>query len=151
MNIVSSFMDADHAYLDKLLAMFLSEQKNPGQARKLFQNLRGHLLVHIELENDFLFPRFDQFIGIELGSGPTAIAIRDHDEIIKLLEIVEEAFLINDTEKILESSKWLHQALKKHRSRENKIHYPVSDHFVKPEEWQEVIKKFYGAKLNNLL
>ena len=148
MGAISDFMEADHAHLDKLWNDFLREKEDPIRATKLFNKFREHLLLHLKLEDTLLFPRLDQYLGMEDSFGPTEQARRDHAAIVRLLSFIEEAGLENDMERINIAGDHLNKALLKHREREREIHYPVSDSFVGDAEWSQMLAKIYG---NNLI
>ncbi|MDD5032392.1 MAG: hemerythrin domain-containing protein [Patescibacteria group bacterium] len=145
--LVSNFMDADHAYLDKLWVGFLGEENNPESSSELLKRFKRHLLLHIELEDNFLFPLLNSHINMGINPGLLAMAKRDHRNIIKLLAMVEEAGLGRDIREIKAASRHLHRALEKHRLREDEIHYPVCDFFVEPEEWNSALSRIYGKRL----
>ncbi|OGY88306.1 MAG: hypothetical protein A2458_01505 [Candidatus Kerfeldbacteria bacterium RIFOXYC2_FULL_38_9] len=145
MGIISDFMDADHARLDKLWINFLQETQDPDKAFELFKQFQGHILLHMKLEDDFLFQRLNEYLKIEDHTGPTALAQRDHQGLIKLLSLVEKTFLTKEIEKITLTARHLHQALQKHRQREKNLHYSVCDAFISPQEWQIVLKKYYAV------
>jgi len=150
MKIVSSFMNADHAYLDELLLEFLAEKYDFKVAVKKFKDFQKHILFHIELENDFLFPKFNEFTGLESKNGPTFIAMRDHEVIIKMIKKIEEAVILGNIKDILKNGKRLFNVFQKHKLREQKIHYPVGDFFVSIGEWQKALEKIYGDELEKL-
>jgi len=146
--LVSNFMDADHAYLDKLWTKFLNEENNSEGSSNLLKRFKRHLFLHIRLEDDFLFPLLNSHISMGINPGLLAIAHRDHRNIIKLLAMVEEASLGEDIKKIKIASRHLQRALQKHRLREDEIHYPVCDFFIEPKEWSSALFKIYGQRLN---
>ncbi|MFA4834284.1 MAG: hemerythrin domain-containing protein [Patescibacteria group bacterium] len=146
--LVSNFMDADHTYLDKLWTKFLGEENNPEKSSNLLKRFKQHLLLHIRLEDNFLFPLLNSHINMGVNPGLLAMAIRDHRNIIKLLVMVEEASLGGDIGKVKITSRHLQHALKKHRRREDEIHYPVCDFFIEPKEWNSALFKIYGRRLN---
>jgi len=143
-------MEADHTYLGELLQIFLAEDKCIEEISQKFQNFQNHLFVHIELENNFLFPCFDKFTGIKPENGPTAIAMRDHKNIVELLKIIKENCASKDIEKVRKIGARLNNIMQKHGIREKKIQYPVSDFFVDQDEWHEVLKKTYGQELEKV-
>lgn len=137
-------MTADHQYLDDLWAEFMAEDTNSANAILLFNGFRDHLSSHIKLENEALFPRFDAYLKIDTDIGPTVIARRDHENILKLLTAVAEACLTNQIAKIKYASSHLHDALLKHHEREAEIQYPLGDTFIPADEWGQILLKFYG-------
>ncbi|PJA37253.1 hypothetical protein CO181_04300 [candidate division WWE3 bacterium CG_4_9_14_3_um_filter_43_9] len=101
----------------------------------------------MKLEDDYLFPRLNSYLGIDINSGLTAMAKRDHLIILKLLTFTEEAEKARDIKKAILTGRHLDRALKKHREREQMIQYPVSDVFIERDEWEIMLIKIYGKKL----
>lgn len=137
-------MDADHAYLDKLLAAFLSAEDDSEVAADLFFQFSQHIRLHIELENEFLFPRFEKYLHFSGGVGPTAKLYRDHDNILKLLDEVELVLQSGRENNIRDAKKHLHRFLDEHRRRENETQYPVCDTFVSEKELEKAIIDVFG-------
>ena len=75
------------------------------------------------------------------------MAHRDHLAILKLLKLTEEAVAAKNEESAGRTADNLGRALKKHFARERMIQYPVSDRFIKREEWDLMLIKIYGQKL----
>jgi len=148
MGIVSNFMNTDHAYLDKLWQEFLDEQSDPALSGELFERFKKHLLLHLKLEDDFLFPRLGKHLLLEESFSLAAAASHDHKTIIKLMDFVKNAILANDIRKVILAGRHLHRALDKHRLREIEIQYSVCDTFIKPEEWELMLSQIFGDYLN---
>ncbi len=143
MNFISKFMDTDHSYLDALWLIFLEHSQNLDRSLYFFHRFKKHFLLHIRLEDDFLFPRLSQYLKFGPKSALVALASKDHRTILKLLAFVEEAIAAKNFAKVKIFVRHLAKALSKHRAREMKIHYPVSDYFIPLEEWKQMIKKIY--------
>lgn len=141
-NTISQFLEKDHLYLDQLWADFFSGMSNLKLANDKYQKFYQHHLQHIRLEDEFLFPRLSEILFYEKNSSIVKVAFKDHQAIIKLHQFVQQAFQNKDN--ILLCSKNLNAALQKHRAREAKLHYPVSDKFIPLAEWKKMIKIIYG-------
>jgi hypothetical protein len=142
---VSEFMNADHAYLDKLWSNFMSAGDGAKEGVKLFFKFNQHIKLHIKLENDFLFPKFNDYLGFTAGMGPTVKLYRDHDSILKLLGEVEKFFQSGQTSKIIDVKNHIQQKLIKHRKRENETEYPVCDNFINPKELEKMVTAVFGT------
>ncbi|MFA6427357.1 MAG: hemerythrin domain-containing protein [Candidatus Magasanikbacteria bacterium] len=148
---IQEFMDADHAHVDHLWSDFLAEKHNPQKALELCKKFYSHIKKHIDIEDNVLFPRFDEFTGLSTEEGPTYIARRDHTSILKLIKQVEDACTRNDVGEIERVAEHLGKALHKHRERENLIQYPVLDSFIPDEEWSTILEHIYGTADMSLL
>jgi len=148
MGIVSAFMENDHAYLDRLWAVFLNERKNLARSSGRLARFKHRLKLHVRLEDEFLFPRLTDYCGLDKNTGLTGMARRDHAVILKLLGLVEKAYGDRRFEKVMLAGGNLDRALKKHRNREVAIQYPVSDRFIHRSEWRRMLIKVYGRAIN---
>lgn len=148
MGIILTFMNADHAKLDRMLDDFLAAEINSGKAKKYFADFHDYIRLHIKLEDTVLFPRFDAYMGMTEGIGPTIVARRDHGNIIKLLLDLRKHSEADDKEKIQYVSLHLHRVMKKHHDREKEIQYPLTDMLIEPAEWQRILQEIYGDKLD---
>jgi len=139
--LISKFMDKEHAFLDEVWDLFFQAPVESLELKNLFEHFQKNILVHMEVEDNVLFPKINEHLGIDLDSGLTAYAKKDHLGIKKLLSFLGPAILNGKTDKILEIRKNLDVVLKKHRDREREIHYPVSDLFITEEEWRQISGK----------
>lgn len=137
-------MVSDHAKLDQLWAEFMAETHSAQNAARLFQQFSDHIVKHMDLEDNVLFPLFDKHTGLEGGIGPTALVRRDHANILKLMETVKKTAATKDINKIQYASNHLQRALNAHRERENQMQYPVLDNVVNDGKWFEILKRIYG-------
>lgn len=142
-------MDADHGYLDDLWDAFVKEKDDLSRTEKYLKKFEEHLLLHMKLEDEYLFKRLDDHIGTVENSGLIAVTIEDHKTIIKLLGLVKETLQNGNREKLVMTAKNFDQALAKHKDRELELQYPVSEAFIKPEEWNEILLGIYGRELLN--
>lgn len=134
-------MNDDHAYLDKLWAEYFVSEKSQPASRKLLENFYQELQRHIRLENLFLFPRFNQYLGFGDNEGPIPILLRDHRNVLRLLARLEKVLddgAYHDAQLI---SLNFQKLMIKHRKRENEMGYPVYDSFIDIEEWEEFLEK----------
>jgi iron-sulfur cluster repair protein YtfE (RIC family) len=146
MNFISTFVEAEHARLDQLLNDFLAELKDINKASILFQQFNMQLLLHMKLEDDYLFPRLSEYLEMDTDSGLAQRARQDHLVIRRLVSFVEEACQLNELKKIVVSARNLQQSLIRHHAREKELQYPVSDHFIPREEWDLILIRVYGER-----
>ena len=140
---ITMFMNSDHAYIDGLWGEFLGERSDAERAAQLFKIFKEHIERHIKLEDEYLFPALEKHLGFQGELGPTALAVEQHKNIIKLVGLVDEAGKTKALEKIIFAGNNLRSALAAHRETENEIHYPVSDFFIKDDEWEKMKQEVY--------
>lgn len=139
--LISRFMDKEHAFLDEAWDLFFQTEIGTPELKNFFEYFKKNILIHMDVEDNILFPKINEHLGIDLNSGLTAYAKKDHEGIKRLLKILEISIFEGKSEKVLEIRKNLDIVLKKHRDRERKIHYPVSDLFITREDWAEISGK----------
>lgn len=144
MNFISNFVDEEHNRLDKLYVEFLAEFHNLEKAMKMFDDFKFQLFQHMRMEDEFLFPRLNQYLEMDENTGLAANAAAEHAVIRKLISFVDDARRENNFKKFKIASLNLHQALEKHRNRERELQYPVSDRFITRDEWELILIKVYG-------
>jgi hemerythrin-like domain-containing protein len=140
--IISDFMDREHAFLDELWDSVLEEKVDLVKLRELFEVFREYIIWHMKIEDEFIFPKINEHLGLDDQTGLPAMARRDHQGIMKLMELLAEANAEQDPERIELESLNLDKILRAHRAREREIHYAVCDTFIEAEEWQEILGKF---------
>lgn len=146
MLIISEYMNAEHAALDMLWLNFLSVCNNSDQiesAKKLLLEYKEKIVLHMKLEDEYLFPRISLHLGFDGNAPIIARALADHGVLLKLLNLAEEVFINQEKEKLLRTGNNFMQAIIKHHERESEIQYPVSDKFISEDEWAEILGSVY--------
>jgi iron-sulfur cluster repair protein YtfE (RIC family) len=134
---VNEYLEADHRRLDRLMeacrSLAVSGDMQGAGAR--YAEFRTGLRRHIRIEEDLLFPAFDQASGLGDG-GPTTVMRYEHVEIQRLLELIRELFESPGTSvaefETLRSQ--LTAILDQHGQKEERILYPMTDQMVPLEE-----------------
>jgi hemerythrin-like domain-containing protein len=147
MGFITEFMNSDHEYLRTLWREFSLAGEDLVKKKQIFEKYKKHLLLHMKLEDEFLFARLGKYLGIDDQSNLTKSMDEDHKKIMKLLEMCEDAFLEGERDKIVLVGANLNFALKKHQKREMEIQYPVSDAFIKKDEWKKMLVEVFGDLL----
>lgn len=123
-------LSRDHERLDRLFSQAIV-QVGAGQTQAAMPVLREFLLGlrrHIQLENEFLAPRFP-LPRDPHGSDPTSTMLREHDDILRQAQIIEE-LLTGPEVDIGEADTWfglLAATLSKHEGREETRLFPMWD------------------------
>lgn len=139
---VTEYLHTDHRRLDGIFNNFMNAVKGNelDEATKGFREFRLGLKRHIRVEEDILFPVFEQKTGMFDG-GPTAVMRMEHKEIQELLDRILAAAEGKEPDKAISSSNSLINILMEHNMKEEHILYPESDDFLTEEERIEVVKK----------
>ncbi len=127
MSTISEFMMEDHRQCDQRLAA--AEEAVSGEewetAGREFSGFREALERHIDMEEDILFPEFEQRTG--LTGGPTMVMRSEHEEIRRLLEQLQMALEASDPDAYLGTSETLMVMLQQHNMKEENMLYPMAD------------------------
>lgn len=143
MGKIFEFMNKDHADLDDEWSRFKAEIENEKTASELFLKFFVHLHKHINLEDEVLFKRFEEYSGLNENEGLTAILRNDHKSIQRLLAAVKSAFVVNNLQRVRYASLHLQRALTAHAERENAVPYVLLDRFITGSEWENALANHY--------
>ncbi len=141
---VSEYLAWDHDRLDALLAQTRDAVARGAadEARRHFGEFRTGLLRHIRMEEEILFPAFEQVTGMS-GGGPTMVMRMEHREIQGILEsmrtYLETPPLAHEQFQALESA--LTAVLGDHNAKEEHIVYPMTDHHHTPDARDGLVRK----------
>jgi uncharacterized protein (DUF2249 family)/hemerythrin-like domain-containing protein len=138
----------DHDRLDALEAAAF-EKRCAGDleaARDLYSAFAAGLRRHIGVEEQILFPAFEERAGMPPTEGPTAVMRAEHREIEDLLAKIEGA--IGEAGPSVETlRRSLHMVLEDHNLKEEQVLYPVTDDLLGGEEADRLVGRVqrYGS------
>ena len=87
---------------------------------------------HIELEEDLLFPTFDETTGMS-GGGPTETMRSEHAEMQPMFARMRAAIEGRDSAQYLQVAQTLHELLQQHNLKEEQMMYPMLDRALGPD------------------
>ncbi|MBC8258811.1 MAG: hemerythrin domain-containing protein [SAR324 cluster bacterium] len=127
MQTISEFMAADHARCDQLYADGESEllAGNFEEGRENMTAFDLGMRRHFEMEEEILFPAFEQATG--MTQGPTMVMRAEHTQMNAILEQMEEALESGDTDTILGAGETLLMMMQQHNMKEEGMLYPMAD------------------------
>lgn len=125
---VTEYLQGDHRRLDAIVPEVrrLTTAGSFAEAIERFAELTCGLDRHIDLEEQILFPTFEQMTGMTSG-GPTSVMRGEHVEIRRLMNEVVEALKAADAAKVEESLRGFTETLSIHNMKEERILYPMTD------------------------
>lgn len=144
---INDLLHSDHARLHKILEDHSAELDvdNVMLASIRFEEFQAGLLRHIRMEEEVLFPLYEKKTAITMG--PTHVMRMEHQEIQSLMEsmvkLLNEAKIegLSKRDAVKELGKQIHDYLKLHNQKEERILYPSSDQVIQGEEREELILK----------
>ena len=127
MTTITEYMTGDHRHCDEVLAT-LEQAVNKGdwdEAGKLTSTFIDSMEHHIAMEEEVLFPAFEQKTG--MTGGPTMIMREEHKQMRNLFMQLQYALDGKDSEEILDTTETLLVLMQQHNMKEEGILYPMSD------------------------
>jgi iron-sulfur cluster repair protein YtfE (RIC family) len=101
------------------------------EGRAVFDRLCGEMRLHLEAEEELIFPMFEARAGI---AGPVGVMRREHRAIKAQLESVLVALDRQDAASALDQLRRLTVLLTDHYLKEERILYPKTDQVLTPSE-----------------
>ncbi|MBX3460837.1 MAG: hemerythrin domain-containing protein [Planctomycetes bacterium] len=137
---VSEYLGWDHDRLDEVLERALADAaagKWQPASRRL-ENFRHGLFRHADLEDDVLFPEYEQRTGIRTG-GPTQVM---RDEHVQIKQAINGMVQATREESLPDLEQWhanLLGVLVEHNMKEEQILYPGTDNLLSDAEREDLI------------
>ena len=125
---VVDYMSRDHRQCDEAFAR-VEDAVGSGDwaaAHAAFEAFHGAMERHLALEEDALFPAFEEATGMS-GAGPTQVMRIEHEQMRRLLEQMKQAALARDSAQYLGLSETLLVLMQQHNIKEEGMMYPMLD------------------------
>ncbi|MBK7076603.1 MAG: hemerythrin domain-containing protein [Myxococcales bacterium] len=124
---VTEYLSLDHDRLDLLLleVIKLVAARRFNEARPRLSNFAFGLRRHIHLEDEFVFPRFEQLTG--MTGGPTMVMRDEHRAIEHHLAGMIDAAMRDDRDGFDSEQEAMVAVLSDHTAREEAVIYPMLD------------------------
>jgi iron-sulfur cluster repair protein YtfE (RIC family) len=138
---VTAYLSWDHDRLDALLAQAFEPvlRGNLAAALPVFEELAEGLLRHIRIEEEILFPVFEQRSG--MLSGPTQVMRMEHRVLQRVLNRMRDALVAGDAEAARLGHDDLVEILVAHHVKEEEVLYPLTDRSLPEQERVELTRK----------
>lgn len=127
---VTEYLGWDHDRLDALLSEVrrMAGDGELERASATYAEFLAGLERHIRLEEDVLFPLFEQHTGMAMG--PTEVMRREHRVIERALEAMREGLAGGRPAGFEEGHDLLQRALPDHNTKEEHVLYPMIDRLL---------------------
>ena len=166
---ISGFLGADHHRLTAYWEEFLEAVKACGLSYEtLFTTEKGHRVAavdrlshfifglrrHIRMEEDRLFPLFEDRSRIPAGSGPTAVMRAEHQQIEAILSTVEKLLSAGDCATVIQTIEGqpVHPSalFRSHDAKEESVLYPMADRLFTQAEKDDLCLKMQSVGTNSV-
>jgi len=99
--------------------------------RKLFDELKKEILLHLREEEELLFPEIIKKMGTATTS--VQLILKEHDEIKNLLKEIDTIISEGNKPKIFSAIHSLGTKLEDHLRKENNLLYSIAHEFIDPD------------------
>lgn len=127
MSTIATIMSADHRRCDQFFSK-AEELVSAGkwdQGAAEFNAFRNVILGHFTMEEEQLFPAFEQHLGHAMG--PTQVMRMEHIQMKQLFTQMEQAVTARDESRFLGLSETLMMLMQQHNMKEERMLYPMMD------------------------
>lgn len=127
MNTISSYLGSDHKRCDALFAQVEVdiEKGNWEQAETTFQSFSQALERHLRMEENILFPAFEETIGS--SDGPTSVMRKEHQHIRAIAGRLNDAVGERNMIDFFDHDDTLRILMEQHNLKEETILYLMTD------------------------
>lgn len=127
MTSLQQFMGGDHRHCDDLFyaAEEAARAGNADACRAAFATFDHAVRQHLDVEEQLLFPRFEDATGMRMG--PTVVMRGEHDEFRELLVQMTQQLGAADLQGFLGNADTFLILMQQHNLKEENVLYPMMD------------------------
>jgi hemerythrin-like domain-containing protein len=124
---ISSFLTKDHRACDEEFANMENAvaSQDWNQASKAFDTFAQDLKHHFAMEEEVMFPTFEEKTG--MSGGPTAVMRMEHDQMRSLLAQMSEDINKKDSNHFFGLSESMMMLIQQHNMKEEQMLYAMAD------------------------
>lgn len=137
---ISSFLTKDHRACDEIFAQMENEvaSENWANANKKFEEFSGDLLHHFNMEEQVMFPTFEEKTG--MVGGPTAMMKMEHEQMRSVVSQMKADLDAKNKDHFFGLSESLMMIIQQHNMKEEQMLYAMADNHL-GEDVPSVIEK----------
>ena len=127
MRTILDTLGTDHRHCDALFASAetAAAQGRWDSARDHFGRFLAAMARHFSMEEDVLFPAFEDRTGMR--AGPTQVMRMEHAQMRELMDGMTQAAGTGDADRFLGLAETLNMLMQQHNLKEENMLYPMSD------------------------
>lgn len=124
---ISEVLTADHRRSEELFGAAVQRAAGGDWdgCRERFDAFRAVLQRHMDIEEQILFPAFEETTGIT--AGPTRVMRREHEQMLRELDRMSAALAARDAAGFSNSAKSFAELMAGHSAKEENVLYPMCD------------------------
>jgi hemerythrin-like domain-containing protein len=115
------FFTQDHRACDELWAVVEESDEITAPVQAFITSMETHL----SMEEQVLFPAFEQAVGMASGCGPTSVMRMEHNQMRGLLQTIQAAAAVGDIDTVLAQGDTLLMLIQQHNMKEENMLYPM--------------------------
>jgi hemerythrin-like domain-containing protein len=140
MDTISSYMTSDHHRCDELFsqAEAAASGQDWGTIAADLQSFLDSMHHHFKMEEDVLFPAFEQSTGMSMG--PTQVMRMEHVQMRELFDAMADAVKQQDRDEFLGQAETLLVMMQQHNMKEEQMLYRMADQAL-AGEMEEVLQQ----------
>ncbi len=133
MNSIKEYMGNDHRACDELFAAAedAAAKNDWDRARDQFGRFHAATLHHFKMEEEALFPAFENRTGMRMG--PTEVMRGEHVQMRDLMQQMADAARAGNGDAYLGYSETLNMLMQQHNMKEENVLYPMADQALAAE------------------
>ncbi len=133
MTTIKTYLTQDHRECDKLFSDLENHvaKKEWNEAKALFEPFEKAMIRHFEIEEQVIFPAFEQKTGFV--GGPTRVMTMEHQQMRGVIEGMQGALKEQDRNRFLGLSETLMILLQQHNMKEEQMLYNMIDMHLQEE------------------
>ncbi len=146
MSKISEYLSHGHHHCDELFVAAENAVADGRleEARSLYDAFRDEMEVHFAMEENVMFPAFENATG--MSGGPTEVMRSEHLQMRELLDQMQAAFAKPDTYEYLGLSETLLMVMQQHNFKEEQILYAMADRALSSEA-ESIIERMKAVEI----
>jgi iron-sulfur cluster repair protein YtfE (RIC family) len=113
----------------------------------LFRTLISHLKRHMAMEEEVLYPAYEE--AADAPQGPTRALRDEHDAIVRLIRDMDRVIRSRNSDYTLECLVVLEQQMIKHHEKEEDLFLPMASHILAANR-QEISRRLASFDVSNI-
>jgi len=148
MSSTNNWLIHEHSLYENLLSQCTEavEIEDWKTVNLLFKKMVTHLKRHMALEEEVLYPAYEE--ATHAPQGPTGALREEHDQIVRLILDMARIIKTRDSDYVLECLTHLESQMIKHHEKEEDLFLPMASHILdaKREEISQQLAEFDLSK-----
>lgn len=141
---LAEFFTLDHRRCDSgwVEVEAAAEAGDAEAVQERWRTFQNGLLKHLRMEEEVLFPAFEQATGMTAG-GPTFVMRAEHDQMRGLLQQMDAAANGGEHDELIDLGDTLLMLIQQHNQKEEHMLYPMAERAL-AADWEKLRERLSG-------